>query len=86
MKGCYAIEFSALAARQYRKLELSVQQQLKPFIDALEKYPFPKGFKKLKGVENGYRIRVGDYRILYKRIEERLVILIVKVAHRSKAY
>lgn len=82
----YQIEFSAKAARQYRKLPLSIQEQLKPHIDSLENEPRPSGIKKLKGTYNGYRLRVGDYRILYEVQDNRLLILVVEVAHRRESY
>ena len=46
----------------------------------------PNGCKKLKGVKNSYRIRVGDYRIIYKIVDNLLVIEIVAIGHRKDIY
>lgn len=48
--------------------------------------PYPPGVKKLVGSEQSYRIRIGDYRVVYEVIENRLVIEIVRVRHRKDAY
>ncbi|MFQ6061940.1 MAG: type II toxin-antitoxin system RelE/ParE family toxin [Methanosarcinales archaeon] len=52
-------------------------------IKKLEENPFPKGFKKLKGEKDAFRIKVGAFRILYKIIKEDKVILIFKIDKRS---
>lgn len=82
----YHVEFSSKAARQYRKLPLCIQERIKPHIDSLENEPRPVGILKLKGAYHGYRLRVGDYRILYEIQDDRLLILIVEVAHRRESY
>ena len=48
--------------------------------------PRPSGCKKLSATENAYRIRVGDYRVLYEIQDRRLVVLVVRVAHRREVY
>lgn len=48
--------------------------------------PYPPGVKKLVGSEQSYRIRIGDYRVVYEVIENRLVIEIVRVRHRKDVY
>lgn len=55
-------------------------------IDELATSPRPNGVKKLKGKENTYRIRVGDYRILYEIFDDVLLVTVVKIGHRSKVY
>lgn len=55
-------------------------------IDALEINPRPPGCIKLTGEENVWRVRVGDYRILYEIFDQRLSILIVRIANRRDAY
>lgn len=47
--------------------------------------PRPTGCKKLKG-RDAYRIRVGDYRVVYEIHDDVLVVLVVRVAHRSEVY
>jgi mRNA interferase RelE/StbE len=82
----YRIEFSPRADRQYRKLPPSVQARLKPRIDALAQNPRPPGVEKLSESENFYRIRVGDYRVVYQIEDDVLLVLVVKVEHRKEVY
>ncbi len=48
--------------------------------------PFPHGVKKLVGSELSYRIRIGDYRVVYEVFENKLIIEIVRVRHRKDVY
>ncbi|MDJ0899633.1 MAG: type II toxin-antitoxin system RelE/ParE family toxin [Xenococcus sp. MO_188.B8] len=59
---------------------------MQPKIDALATEPRPEGVVKLKGEENLYRIRVGDYRVIYNVQDDRLLVLVVKVGHRGDVY
>jgi mRNA interferase RelE/StbE len=63
-----------------------VQVRLKPAIDGLAEEPRPDGVVKLKGEENAYRVRVGDYRIVYEVRDNVLLVLIVKIGHRREIY
>ncbi|MBI5471635.1 MAG: type II toxin-antitoxin system RelE/ParE family toxin [Ignavibacteriae bacterium] len=54
-------------------------------IELLETNPRPAGAKKLKGMD-GRRIRVGDYRVVYKILEAEKIVLLTKVAHRKDVY
>lgn len=80
----YMIKFSAHAARAFRKLERPVQARLYEAIEPLRENPRPHGSEKLKGSDLAYRIRVGDYRILYEIIESALVVYIIEVGHRRE--
>jgi mRNA interferase RelE/StbE len=82
----YQIEFSRQADRQFRNLPSQIQQRLKSKIDSLANTPRPHGSEKLSGTEPLYRIRVGDYRIVYAVEDERLLVLVVKVGHRREVY
>lgn len=82
----YTVEFSANADREFRKFSRDLQLRLRPRIDALETDPRPPGAKKLAGRENLWRIRVGDYRVVYEIYDRILVVLIVRIAHRREAY
>lgn len=48
--------------------------------------PRPNGVKKLKGYDNTYRVRVGDYRIIYEIKDRELIVLLLSVSHRKDAY
>ena len=55
-------------------------------LDALASQPFPPGVKKLINQENVFRVRVGDYRILYQVEADKLLILVLRVGHRKDVY
>ncbi|MGF1676617.1 MAG: type II toxin-antitoxin system RelE/ParE family toxin [Richelia sp. RM2_1_2] len=82
----YDIQFSKSASKQIKKLSSEVQERIQTKIDNLAIEPRPDGVKKLKGRENAYRIRVGDYRIIYDIFDEVLLITVVEVGHRSNIY
>ncbi len=82
----YKIEFAKHAAKQFKALPRQEQQRLKNKIDHLEIDPRPPGVVKLSGEKNLYRIRVGNYRIIYSIQDSRLLILIVKIGHRKDVY
>lgn len=81
----YSVRIEPAAWREITALPASIQQQIFTAIERLEVDPRPSGVVKLAGQEN-YRIRSADYRILYKILDEVLVVLVVKVAHRREAY
>lgn len=82
----YAVEFSPAAAREFEKLTRQLQLRLKPRIDQLAQTPRPHGCTKLSGTDNQYRIRVGRHRIVYAIEDDRLLILVLRVRKRDKAY
>ena len=63
-----------------------MQVRLRRRIDSLAENPRPQGIKKLAGEEDLYRLRVGDYRIIYQIQEKRLIVLVVGVGHRTEVY
>jgi mRNA interferase RelE/StbE len=81
----YRLEFTPGADRQFRKLPKQIQARLRPHIDALAQNPRPPGVEKLTG-EEGYRLRVGDSRILYEVHDKILLVLVVKIGHRRDVY
>lgn len=82
----YRIEFTSLAWRDFFKLEQEVQNRLRSKIDALAREPRPSGIQKLEGRESRYRLRVGDYRVIYEIHDEVLLVLIVRIGHRREIY
>jgi mRNA interferase RelE/StbE len=82
----WQVEFSPDAARELRALPARAQRRISDRVDALARNPFPPGSKKLVGQTSGYRIRVGDYRVLYELQKDRLVVFVVKVGHRRDVY
>ncbi|MCK5523208.1 MAG: type II toxin-antitoxin system RelE/ParE family toxin [Thiomargarita sp.] len=82
----YFIKYRPVALRQLEKLETKIQARLKPKIKRLSENPRPYGHIKLKGFENRYRLRVGDYRVIYEIHDDMLLVLIVKVGPRRDIY
>ena len=82
----YTIEFTAGAAKQVRKLDPLVRRRILAGITQLEKNPRPPTAIKLAGAELAWRIRVGDYRVIYEIEDEMLTVTIVRAAHRKGVY
>ena len=82
----YRIEWTRSAAKELRKLPRQMIPKIVAEVDNLTSNPYPQGVRKLVGTENSYRIRVGDYRILYNIIENRLIVEIIRVGHRKDVY
>lgn len=81
----FSISFRRQAAKQLAKIEEPLYARLKEAIINLSENPRPIGYKKLKGRE-GFRIRIGDYRVIYQIIESELIIEIVALGHRKDIY
>jgi len=83
--ACYSLEIKKSAYKEIRKLPKTA---IAPIVEAIGKLaddPRPPGCKKLTGEEK-YRLRVGAYRILYTIEDQKLVVYVVRVAHRKEAY
>jgi mRNA interferase RelE/StbE len=81
----YRLEISNIAHRQIRRLPASTQERINNAIAGLAGDPRPIGTKKLTARE-GYRVRVGDYRILYRIDDEAKMVTIYRVMSRGDAY
>ena len=86
MSSDYAIEFLPSAAGQFRKLPKPDQRRFAAVIDALRRNPRPPGCRSLKGYPGLFRIRAGRFRVVYRMEDDRLIVLIVRVARRGIAY
>ncbi|MEX2316276.1 MAG: type II toxin-antitoxin system RelE/ParE family toxin [Pirellulales bacterium] len=82
----YRVELIPAAVRQMSKLPRRDQQRIRDAIDELSQNPRPQGAKKLTGLKNVWRVRAGDYRVLYEIHDDRLVVLVIRVAHRKDVY
>ena len=80
------IEFGTKALKFLSKLEKVSKERVFKRIKELYEDPFPSDVKKLKGEKDVYRIRIGDFRVLYRIIPEDDVILIFRVDKRSRVY
>lgn len=82
----YTVVLRPPAQRAIKKLPNEIQSRIIKKIESLESNPRPPGCEKIAGAENLWRVRTGDYRILYEIVEDRLTIFIVHTAHRKDVY
>ena len=81
----YSIRITKPAQKELDKLSDKLAEPILHAIADLAFDPRPHGYKKLKGL-NGYRIRVGDYRIIYQIIDTILLVKVINVGHRKDIY
>ena len=81
----YAVTLSSAAEKQLARLERFVAHRLTVVMARLAGQPRPHGCKKLAGLD-AWRIRVGDYRVVYQIHDARLLVLVVRVGHRREVY
>jgi len=82
----YRVEIARRAIKSIARLSLKEQLRIRAAIDLLAQQPRPPGCVALAGEDSVYRVRVGDYRILYQVIDKKLVIHVVRVGHRRDVY
>lgn len=81
----YVVRLTKKAEKQLDKLPDDTADWLLSTMGDLSTDPRPKGSKKLKG-RNGYRLRKGNYRIIYEILDKELVIDVVAIGHRKDVY
>ena len=82
----YRIEFTKSAAKALRDLDQRLQARIFTKVADLAVEPRPVGAESLQGSSDFLRIRVGDHCIIYTIEDDRLLVLVVRVAHRREAY
>ena len=82
----YRVLFVSRAERGFKHLPAEVQDRIISAINLLAENPRPARAVKLVGSDNLFRIRVGDYRVIYAVEDDFLVVLIVEVGHRKEIY
>ena len=82
----YRVEVGPAAVRQLRKLDRPAQRRLQAAIELLAVEPRPSAAKKLVGGNGEWRVRTGDYRIVYEIYDNVLLVLVVAVGHRREIY
>ena len=83
----YSVRISPAAGREIRKLDRTVQRRVLKELDGLMTDPRPNGVEKLAGSDvPRYRVRVGDYRIVYRIDDQVLTVLVLNVADRKEIY
>ncbi|MHA1683515.1 MAG: type II toxin-antitoxin system RelE family toxin [Promethearchaeota archaeon] len=81
----FKISWSEKAIKQLEKLPRLIAKQIYHRVDELGEEPRPAGVKKLVGFPY-YRIRVGDYRVIFDIQDDKLIVLILEIGHRKKIY
>lgn len=82
----YKIVLRDEARRTFARLDRAVQKQVQRTIDRLAENPRPGQATQLVGDPRTWRVRTGDWRILYEIRDGELIILVLDISHRSKAY
>lgn len=82
----YKIEWKRSAVKELEKLPRKTLARVIEAVNDLGRDPYPDGVRKLAGSERTYRIRVGDYRVLYSIFDDQLVIEIIRIKHRKDVY
>ena len=82
----YNVDFKPSVHKDFRRLPRLVVERVMKRIERLKDEPLPHGVEKLEGAERLYRIRVGDYRIVYEVDTQAKGIMILYVRHRREAY
>ena len=82
----YRVEWKNTALRELKQLDRQVLQRLVTAAEGIASDPPPVGARKLTGSDHTYRIRVGDYRIVYEIRDDDGLVEIVRVRHRRDAY
>ena len=82
----FDVEIAPAAQRQLRKLDPAGRRRVQAAIDLLSENPRPPTATQLVGGAGEWRVRTGDFRIIYEIHDQRLVVLVVKVGHRRDVY
>jgi mRNA interferase RelE/StbE len=82
----YSIEWKRSATQELKRLPRAAVGRILKAVEQLSTEPYPSGVRKLVGSEHTYRIRVGDYRIIYSVMASALLIEIIRVGHRRDVY
>ena len=82
----FRIEWKKSTRKDLRKLPASAADRIIEAVELLSQNPFPHGVEKLSGSEHAYRIRLGDYRIVYEVVAESKLVEIQRVRHRKDVY
>lgn len=84
--GRYALTFRPAALRALRKLDRQIAERIKVATEALRDDPRPSGAKMLTGSHGLWRIRIGDYRVVYTVDDQRRIVRVAAAGHRRDVY
>jgi len=82
----YVLDIKPSARKEFDNLNDSVIARVAPKIEDLATNPRPSGCRKLRGYRDFWRIRVGDYRVVYIIDDDRKMVSVTRIAHRKDVY
>ena len=82
----YEIQWKHSAEKELRGIDKQFISRILEAVNSLSDDPFPSQHRKLQGSESSYRIRIGDYRVIYQTDIENKIIVIYHVRHRKDIY
>jgi mRNA interferase RelE/StbE len=82
----YTVSLSPAAARQLRKFDPDVKRRIQAVIELLAENPRPPAATRLVGGAGEWRVRTGNYRVIYEVHEGELLVLVLRMAHRREVY
>ena len=82
----FKIEWKVSAKKELKKIDKTEIPKILSAIEKLSQNPYPINQKKIVGVEHIYRIKIGNYRVIYSIENKKLIIEIIRVRHRKEAY
>jgi mRNA interferase RelE/StbE len=88
MMAAYRVEFKKSARKEFDRLPRRIQEKVVEALRFLSESPFSDllNIKKIKGEESLYRIRIGDYRLVYEVQAVVLLVIVIKIGHRREVY
>ncbi|MHC5539092.1 type II toxin-antitoxin system RelE family toxin [Singulisphaera rosea] len=82
----FRIEFAKPAIKYLEALPNEIRQRIFTKIELLAANPHPQGSERITGVAGHFRVRIGDYRVIYEVMDTQLIIKVVKIGHRRDVY
>lgn len=82
----YGVALTSSAAKELKKLSRQLVARIAPRLETLASDPRPPGCRKLQGGNREWRIRVGDYRVVYTIDDAKLLVEVTRIRHRSEVY
>jgi mRNA interferase RelE/StbE len=82
----FRIEIGPAAKKEFAKLPREIQIRIKPAIDSLRFDPRPQGDEKIQGLKDCFRLRVGQFRVIYQVHDQEVLILVLAIGDRKDIY
>lgn len=82
----YKVEWKRSAVKELRDFPRDAVERILEAVEQLSENPYPVGVRKLVGSEHTYRIREGDYRVIYTVAASALIVEVIRVGHRKDVY